>query len=165
MRFLTAVDLVNQLEAEARAGKAGKLPDQLVRVDLVIIDEAHRLGGSTDQVARYKLGRALAEAAPYFLLLSATPHQGKTDAFHRLVSLLDQQAFLRECAGALPARSHMLVVEYDTDMANPWVPYPISQKTLERLLMQEGYGPTTFLGSRPSRYRRAEIYCVMATSS
>lgn len=61
--------------------------------DLVIVDEAHRLGGSTDQVARFKLGQGLFEAAPYFLLLSATPHQGKTDAFHRLVSLLDAQAF------------------------------------------------------------------------
>lgn len=61
--------------------------------DLVIVDEAHRLGGSTDQVARYKLGQGLAEASPYVLLLSATPHQGKTDAFHRLISLLDPQAF------------------------------------------------------------------------
>ena len=61
--------------------------------DLVIVDEAHRLGGSTDQVARFKLGQGLAEAAPYLLLLFATPHQGKTDAFHRLVSLLDTGAF------------------------------------------------------------------------
>jgi len=61
--------------------------------DLVIVDEAHRLGGSTDQVARFKLGQGLAEAAPYFLMLSATPHQGKKDAFHRLVSLIDSQAF------------------------------------------------------------------------
>jgi len=61
--------------------------------DLIIVDEAHRLGGSTDQVARFKLGQGLSEAAPYFLLLSATPHQGKTDAFHRLVSLIDAQMF------------------------------------------------------------------------
>lgn len=61
--------------------------------DLVIVDEAHRLGGSTDQVARYKLGKGLAEAAPYVLFLSATPHQGKTDAFHRLMNLLDDDAF------------------------------------------------------------------------
>jgi SNF2 family DNA or RNA helicase len=61
--------------------------------DLVIVDEAHRLGGSTDQVARFKLGQGLSEAAPYFLLLSATPHQGKTDAFHRLISLIDAQEF------------------------------------------------------------------------
>lgn len=61
--------------------------------DLVVVDEAHRLGGNTDQVARYKLGQGLAEAAPYLLLLSATPHQGKTDAFHRLMTLLDDDAF------------------------------------------------------------------------
>ena len=61
--------------------------------DLVIIDEAHRLGGSTEQVARYKLGAALAEAAPYLLLLSATPHQGKTDQFMRLMQLLDRDSF------------------------------------------------------------------------
>ena len=39
VRFFAAVDLVNQLEAEAPAGKAGKLADHLVRVDLVILDE------------------------------------------------------------------------------------------------------------------------------
>jgi superfamily II DNA or RNA helicase len=61
--------------------------------DLVVVDEAHRLGGSTDTVARYKLGRGLAEAAPYILLLSATPHQGKSDSFHRLLNLLDDDAF------------------------------------------------------------------------
>jgi superfamily II DNA or RNA helicase len=64
--------------------------------DLVIIDEAHRMGGSTDQVARYKLGAALAEAAPYLLLLSATPHQGKTDQFLRLMQLIDRDAFPNE---------------------------------------------------------------------
>ena len=61
--------------------------------DLVIIDEAHRLGGSTEQVARYRLGEGLAQAAPYLLLLSATPHQGKTDAFRRILSFLDEEAF------------------------------------------------------------------------
>lgn len=61
--------------------------------DLVIVDESHRLGGSTDQVARYRLGKGLSEASPYLLLLTATPHQGKTDAFRRIVSLLDASAF------------------------------------------------------------------------
>ncbi|RMG11774.1 MAG: helicase [Deltaproteobacteria bacterium] len=60
--------------------------------DLIIVDEAHRLAGSTENVARYRLGEALAQAAPYLLLLSATPHQGKTDAFRRLVSFLDPDA-------------------------------------------------------------------------
>lgn len=61
--------------------------------DMVVIDEAHRMGGSTEQVARFKLGKGLAEASPYLLLLSATPHQGKTDAFHRILSLLDSDNF------------------------------------------------------------------------
>ncbi len=61
--------------------------------DLVIIDESHRMGGSTEQVARYKLGAALAESAPYLLLLSATPHQGKTDQFMRLMQLIDRESF------------------------------------------------------------------------
>jgi len=61
--------------------------------DLIVVDESHRMGGSTDQVARFKLGQGLAEAAPYLLLLSATPHQGKSDAFQRLMSLLDPMAF------------------------------------------------------------------------
>ncbi len=61
--------------------------------DLVIVDEAHRLGGATEQVARYKLGKSLSLASPYLLLLTATPHQGKTEAFHRLINLLDDRAF------------------------------------------------------------------------
>jgi superfamily II DNA or RNA helicase len=79
-------------------GAAWERFDDLISAgwDLVIVDEAHRLGGSTDQVARYKLGQGLAEAAPYLLLLSATPHQGKTDQFWRLMSLLDPQAFPSE---------------------------------------------------------------------
>ncbi len=64
--------------------------------DLVIIDEAHRLGGSSEQVARYQLGEALSQATPYLLLLTATPHQGKTDAFRRLLSFLDPDEFLDE---------------------------------------------------------------------
>jgi DNA replication protein DnaC len=38
-RFHTVVDLVNKLEAETRAGKAGRLADQLTRLDLIVLDE------------------------------------------------------------------------------------------------------------------------------
>ena len=61
--------------------------------DLVIIDEAHRVAGSSGEVARYKLGHLLSQASPYLLLLSATPHNGKTEPFLRLVRLLDEDAF------------------------------------------------------------------------
>lgn len=61
--------------------------------DIIIIDEAHRVAGSTGEVARHKLGFLLSQASPYLLLLSATPHNGKTEPFLRLVRLLDEEAF------------------------------------------------------------------------
>lgn len=61
--------------------------------DLVVIDEAHRVAGSTGEVARYKLGSLLAQASPYLLLLTATPHNGKTEPFLRLIRLVDEKAF------------------------------------------------------------------------
>lgn len=38
-RFYTAVDLVNRLESEARAGQQGRLADYLTRIDFVVLDE------------------------------------------------------------------------------------------------------------------------------
>lgn len=61
--------------------------------DLVIIDEAHRVAGSADTVARHAMARMLAESTPNLLLLSATPHQGKSESFNRLMKLLDKEAF------------------------------------------------------------------------
>ena len=39
VRFFTSVDLVNRLEAETRAGRAGRIAEHLSRLDLVILDE------------------------------------------------------------------------------------------------------------------------------
>jgi len=61
--------------------------------DLVVIDEAHRVAGSSSEVARYKLGKLLASSCPYLLLLTATPHNGKTEPFYRLIKLVDEKAF------------------------------------------------------------------------
>jgi len=38
-RFFTTVDLVNQLEAETRAGRQGGIADYLARMDFVVLDE------------------------------------------------------------------------------------------------------------------------------
>lgn len=84
--------------------------------DLVIIDESHRMGGSTEQVARYKLGAALAEAAPYLLLLSATPHQGKSDQFLRLMQLLDRDSFPDE-SGIVQDRVQPFVIRSEKRFA------------------------------------------------
>lgn len=61
--------------------------------DLVIIDEVHKMGGSTPLVSRYLLAQALCNVVPNALLLSATPHRGKSDHFRRILQLLDPDAF------------------------------------------------------------------------
>ena len=66
--------------------------------DLVIIDESHKVAGVANEVARYDLAKGVSRAAPNVLLLSATPHSGKSDAFQRLLSLLDPGCFAADQA-------------------------------------------------------------------
>lgn len=64
--------------------------------DLVIIDEAHKMGGSSSTVSRYVLAQELCNTVNNVLLLTATPHRGKPDHFRRVLQLLDPDAFLGE---------------------------------------------------------------------
>ncbi|MCC5935594.1 MAG: DEAD/DEAH box helicase family protein [Balneolales bacterium] len=61
--------------------------------DLVIIDEAHKMGGANPTVSRYLLAQELCNTVPNVLLLTATPHRGKADHFRRILQLLDPDAF------------------------------------------------------------------------
>lgn len=64
--------------------------------DMVIIDEAHKMGGATATVSRYVLAQELCNMVPNVLLLTATPHRGKEDHFRRILQLLDPDAFAGE---------------------------------------------------------------------
>lgn len=68
--------------------------------DMVIIDEAHKMGGATSTVSRYILAQELCNSVPNVLLLTATPHRGKEAHFRRILQLLDPDAFAGE---GLPA--------------------------------------------------------------
>jgi superfamily II DNA or RNA helicase len=59
--------------------------------DLVIFDEAHHVSGSAGDVARHRVAVELAASTPHLLLLSATPHSGKSDSFARLLGLIDDR--------------------------------------------------------------------------
>jgi superfamily II DNA or RNA helicase len=63
---------------------------------LVIIDEAHKMGGATSTVSRYILAQELCNTVANVLLLTATPHRGKADHFRRILQLLDPDAFAGE---------------------------------------------------------------------
>ena len=98
---ITSMDAIKPLE-ERKGWSAERIEeynrDRIEAVvsggwDLIIIDEAHRVAGSTNDVARHKLGALLAKASPNLLLLTATPHSGKSEPFLRLMRLLDDSAF------------------------------------------------------------------------
>ena len=63
--------------------------------DMVIFDEAHKLSKDAEgrETSRYKVGKALSETAPVFLLLTATPHQGDGEKFRHLLGLIDEYMF------------------------------------------------------------------------
>ncbi|MDA3907014.1 MAG: helicase-related protein [Bacteroidales bacterium] len=64
--------------------------------EMIVIDEAHKMGGANQTVSRYILAQALCNSVPNVLLLTATPHRGKADHFRRILQLLDPEAFAGE---------------------------------------------------------------------
>ena len=70
--------------------------------DLAIFDEAHHLtarrssDGSIDPTQRYKVGKAVAHNSDALLLMTGTPHKGKSDQFYFLTELLDPYRFGHE---------------------------------------------------------------------
>lgn len=66
--------------------------------DLIVVDEAHKMaatvwGGEVKYTKRFLLGRLLSNIARNFLLLTATPHNGKEEDFHLFLSLIDPDRF------------------------------------------------------------------------
>ena len=66
--------------------------------DLVICDEAHKMsasffGGEVRYTKRHRLGQMLSTRTRHFLLLTATPHNGKEEDFQLFMSLLDGDRF------------------------------------------------------------------------
>ena len=66
--------------------------------DLIVCDEAHKLsatvwGGEVKYTRRFLLGRLLSNITKNFLLLTATPHNGKEEDFHLFLSLIDPDRF------------------------------------------------------------------------
>lgn len=109
--------LTNQLaDAHAGAGAFERNPlliarmDQLSRNerlqallketewDLVIVDEAHRMGahyfgGRVEKTKRFQLGELLGGLTRHLLLMTATPHSGKEEDFQLFLTLLDRDRF------------------------------------------------------------------------
>jgi SNF2 family DNA or RNA helicase len=75
-----------------------KLQTPDCRWDLIVCDEAHKMsatffGGEIKYTKRYRLGQLLSTLTRHFLLMTATPHNGKEEDFQLFMALLDGDRF------------------------------------------------------------------------
>jgi ubiquinone/menaquinone biosynthesis C-methylase UbiE len=69
----------------------------------------------------------------------------------------DKMSVLQWVFAVLKPGGTLLIVEYNTDSGNTWVPYPFSYPIWEQLATQAGFTETRLLEKRPSRFLD-EIY-------
>lgn len=77
----------------------------------------------------------------------------------------NKPGFLRKAVQHLTDSGSFLIVEYDTDQANPWVPFPVSFRSLSQLFTTSGFRSVDKLHERPSLYGRANLYAAYISRS
>ncbi len=75
--------------------------------------------------------------------------------------LRDKAPTLGYIRNALRPGGRLILVEYDTNTGNHWVPYPLSYGTWERVATTAGFVGTHLLMRRPSRFLGA-IYSALS---
>jgi SAM-dependent methyltransferase len=75
----------------------------------------------------------------------------------------DKTNFLAHIGERLKSGGTLLIVEYDMDEPNQWVPFPVSHQTLQNLLSSCGFRGIRKLHDHPSRYNKAGLYSISAS--
>lgn len=75
----------------------------------------------------------------------------------------DKAPVLALVRGYLKPGGRLLVVEYNADRGNPWVPYPMSYPAWERTATAAGFGETRLLARVPSRFL-GEMYSAVSVN-
>jgi len=73
----------------------------------------------------------------------------------------DKEKILRHIRKFLKWNGALLLVEYNVDSGNPWVPHPLSFDTFQSLAPRAGFSEPSLLGKVPSRFLR-EFYSAAA---
>jgi SAM-dependent methyltransferase len=63
-----------------------------------------------------------------------------------------KEPVVRAVAAAVRPGGRFVLVEYDADRGNPWVPFPVSVRSWERLAEASGLRETRLIGRVPSRF-------------
>ena len=62
-----------------------------------------------------------------------------------------KESVLQLVRGYLKPDGRLLLVEYNTDKGNMWVPHPLSYPTWEKLVARSGFPRSELLATRPVR--------------
>lgn len=92
--------------------------------------------------------------------LTTTELPGELDGILMVNSLhyvKEKDLLLKKMLTRIKEDGCFIIGEYDTDTSNPWIPFPVSFKSLANLFDKEGF-VVTKLNEKPSVYRRANIY-------
>lgn len=73
----------------------------------------------------------------------------------------DKSSFIKRSKNYLKQSGSFLIVEYDSNFPSPWVPFPVSFKSLIKLFEKEGFTSIHKLKERQSIYRKAKIYSAL----
>lgn len=75
----------------------------------------------------------------------------------------DKDEWIRKIISHLAAGGQMVIVEYDTEKQNAWVPYPIPFHRLSELLSDAGFRSIKKIGERRSIFNAGKMYACSAT--
>jgi ubiquinone/menaquinone biosynthesis C-methylase UbiE len=73
----------------------------------------------------------------------------------------DQPRFIKKIAGFLQVQGCFLLIEYDTDIPNPWVPYPLSFSSAKNIFTDAGFPFTQKIHEKRSAFGRANLYSML----
>ena len=73
----------------------------------------------------------------------------------------DKAGILQRVGDMLKPSGTLLLVEYNVDRGNPWVPYPLSFQTFRSLAPTAGFSEPRLLATHPSSFLR-QFYSAMA---
>lgn len=73
----------------------------------------------------------------------------------------EKAALIRKLEPMFTGSPRFIMIEYDTDRANPWVPFPITFKQLQALFGTLGYRTIVKVSERHSAYSSGNMYCAL----
>ncbi len=77
----------------------------------------------------------------------------------------DKQTFIKKITGIIKPGGLLLLVEYDTNKANTWVPYPLSFTALKVFFANTGFSAITKLGEQASVFGTGNMYAASLIKS